>query len=143
MFSTTCQYAIRAVLFLAVQTNEENKLGVDKLSEALEIPKHFLAKILQQLAKQNLISSSKGRNGGFFLSSVNKEEKLLDIIHAIDGKKVFDSCILGLKECSAERPCPYHEYVVELRSKFYYTLKTETIEESAKRIKDSDLSLNF
>lgn len=143
MFSTTCQYAIRAVLYLAVNTDENKKVGVDRLSEALEIPKHFLAKVLQQLAKLNLISSSKGRNGGFFLSDANKEEKLLEIIHAIDGKSIFESCILGLKDCSAERPCPYHEYVVELRSQFYHTLKTETIEESAKRIKEGDLSLNL
>ena len=67
MFSNSCQYAIRAVLYLAIHADTHHKLGAEVLAGALGIPRHFLAKILQQLAKNKLISSSRGRNGGFFL----------------------------------------------------------------------------
>lgn len=142
MFSTTCQYAIRAVLFLATHTGENEKVGVDILSEKLEIPKHFLAKILQQLTRSKLVSSSKGRNGGFYLSDKNKNSNLYEVIQTIDGPDKFDSCVLGLKECSGLKPCPYHEYVFEFRNRFYDKLKNETIAESANRIKGNFLSLN-
>ena len=143
MFSTTCQYAKRAVLYLALHTNGKVKIGVDVLAQLLDIPKHFLAKILQQLARHKLISSSKGRNGGFYLSDENKDAKLISIIYAIDGPEKFETCILGLKECSGKTPCPYHEYVAGIRTNFLSKLKTETIRESADRISLKDLSLKL
>ena len=68
MFSQACKYAIRAVLYLAVHASEGKKVGVKDIAAALDVPKYFLAKILQQLSRNNLISSTKGPSGGFFLS---------------------------------------------------------------------------
>ena len=71
MFSKSCKYGIRAVLYLAVHSTNEKRLGVTEIASELDVPKHFLAKILQQLAKENLISSTKGPTGGFFLNAKN------------------------------------------------------------------------
>ena len=67
MFSEACTYAIRAVLYLAANTNENQKVGVKDIAVALSVPKAFLAKLLQLLARHNLIASSRGSTGGFFL----------------------------------------------------------------------------
>jgi len=141
MFSKSCKYAIRSVLFLAVNTNEDKKMGVEELATELEVPKHFLAKVLQQLTKHRMISSAKGRNGGFYLSEQNKSASLLTVIESFDGPGIFTDCVLGLDNCSNENPCPYHDSVQQYRTAFYFQLQNETIEASAKRISEHDLKL--
>lgn len=140
MFSKSCEYAIRAVLFLASYPVGE-LVGVEELSEKLKVPRHFLAKILQQLSKNKLISSTKGRHGGFFLSETNREESLISVIESIEGPDVFTSCILGLENCSNAAPCPYHHVAKPLRDNLYRLLKNESIGESAARIKEQGLKL--
>jgi Rrf2 family transcriptional regulator, iron-sulfur cluster assembly transcription factor len=115
MFSKSCEYAIRAVLHLAAHANEEKKLGAKEIAEALEVPKPFLAKLLQQLAKHHLIASSKGAGGGFYLAQENQELSLADVIRCIDGNDLFSSCVLGLPICSSENPCPLHYHAIAFR----------------------------
>lgn len=141
MFSKTCRYAIRAILFLAVHTDEDKKIGVDDISEGLDIPRHFLAKILQQLTRHDLASSSKGRNGGFYMSQENKSASLLRVIESIDGKDVFTSCILGLPECSGSNPCTLHEQVKLHRIHMLDVLDNQSIEEIAKNISKENLKI--
>lgn len=132
---------MRAVLYLALNTNEQTKIGVEKLSEELNIPKHFLAKILQILTKNKIVSSSKGKNGGFYLSDSEKSLKLMSVITTIDGPDRLTGCIIGLDQCSNSNPCPYHESVLVFRQQFYKQLMTETIGETADRINLDQLSL--
>ena len=141
MLSSSSQYAVRAVLFLALETDESKKLKVEDIASSLEIPKHFLAKILQQLTRSRIVSSMKGRNGGFYLSDINRERSLLDVIEAIDGPMTLSECILGLKNCSDQFPCPYHTQVSDFRNSFYHQLKNESIDSCLKRIDFSKLRI--
>lgn len=141
MFSNSCKYAIRAVLYLATNTNQEKKMKVDDIAEALNIPKHFLAKILMQLTKHQIISSLKGRNGGFYLTKQDRKKTLLNVIEAIDGSSKMRECILGLDNCSDAQPCPYHFAVSEFKSKFYDQLRDESIEKCSRRIDEWELKL--
>ena len=134
MFSKTCKYAIRAILYLAIHTDENNKIGVDEIAKGLSIPRHFLAKILQQLTRHNLASSTKGRNGGFYLSESNKASTLLPVIEAIDGPDTFTTCILGLPNCSGENPCTLHSQAVIQREVILNSLRNEKIGDVAKKI---------
>lgn len=109
MFSKSCQYAIQAVLYIAFKGKDGKPVGIKTISEAQNIPQHFLAKILQQLVKQKFISSSKGPNGGFQLNLAANEFKLIEIVKSVDGLDVFDRCGIGLKACSDDAPCPVHE----------------------------------
>ncbi|MCB0668962.1 MAG: Rrf2 family transcriptional regulator [Saprospiraceae bacterium] len=141
MFSKSCQYAIRAILFLAIYTSEDRRMGVDDLAAKLEVPKHFLAKVLQQLTRQNLIASAKGRNGGFYLTTENRNSNLLAVIESIDGPHAFHECILGMSKCSNENPCPYHSAVRHYRDQFLLLVREETIQESAERIVLNNLKI--
>lgn len=118
MFSRSCQYALRAVIYLARQTDTEGNTGVKEIADALDIPHQFLSKIMQQLSKQNLISSVKGPNGGFYLNEMNQSVSLLQIVECIDGPDILTSCIMGLPYCSAAKPCPLHTHVFEWREGF-------------------------
>jgi Rrf2 family protein len=134
MFSKSCTYGIRAVLYLEVEGKDQKKIGVKEIAEALNIPFHFLAKILQLLSKHGIISSSKGPGGGFYLNEENKKRPLLDIIQNIDGDTAFTSCILGMPECCDSCPCPLHVQAFAYREGLKYQISHITIEEMAEKV---------
>ncbi len=141
MFSKTCKYAIRAVLFLAQRAEGSTKIGVKDLAEGLNAPKHFLAKILQQLSKHGLVSSVKGPNGGFYMSEKNLEGSLHDIILCIDGPDFFSGCVMGLPNCSDKNPCPLHVQAFAYRQGMNYQLKFQTLKELANIIDEGGLRI--
>lgn len=97
MFSKTCIYAMKTMIYLAIKSKEGVAyVSVVDVSEAIDSPKHFTAKILQQLSKANLLNSQRGPNGGFFLPT-ESGVSLADIVRAIDGNQLLDGCILGFK----------------------------------------------
>jgi Rrf2 family protein len=141
MFSKSCTYAIRSVLFLGKNSTESKKLSVDYISEKIDLPREFLAKILQQLTKHKLVESTKGRNGGFYLSEKNMNSSLLEVIKCFDGPDILSTCILGLEDCSDKRPCPYHNDFKQLRNNLKKTLAEETILQAIERIEKNNLKL--
>lgn len=141
MFSKSCKYAIRAVLYLAVHSSEEKKFGVKEIAEALNIPGPFLAKLLQQLSRLGLIASSKGPSGGFYLNEENMAAPLRLVIEAIDGPDIFSSCILGLPVCSSDNPCPLHTKAITYREGLLKLVEDQSIRDLAKRIHRMKLSL--
>ncbi|MBL7758392.1 MAG: Rrf2 family transcriptional regulator, partial [Chitinophagaceae bacterium] len=51
MFSKTCEYAIRAMLFVAQKTKEGDRIGIKEIAKGIDSPEHFIAKILQDLSR--------------------------------------------------------------------------------------------
>lgn len=141
MFSKSCKYAIRAVLFLAANASEAQKMGVREIADALGVPKHFLAKILQDLSRHNLVSSVKGPSGGFFLSDKNMRATLRSVVECIDGPEIFTGCILGLPVCSSENPCPMHKQAVVYRAGLLDLIEHQPIVEVARKVKEQGLKL--
>lgn len=129
MLSKSCQYALRAVVYIAEESSTTQLVGAQQMAESLQIPKHFLSKILQQLSRNKLISSTKGPNGGFYLSRENEQVTIDRIIEVIDGPGLFTACVLGLPSCSSAHPCPLHEQAVGYRDGLYHKLKNLTIRE--------------
>ena len=115
MFSKTCEYAIRAMIFVAHKSKDGDKVGIKEIAKGIDSPEHFIAKILQDLGKKGLIQSLKGPNGGFFFENESLNYSIADVVTAIDGNKLFYGCGLGLKECSASKPCPIHYEFKEIR----------------------------
>ena len=143
MLSNACKYAIRSILYLSINTNETKKIGVKKIAEDLVTPQPFLAKLLQQLTKNDLVSSIKGPNGGFYLSDANKENSIWDIIENIDGTAKFDQCFLGLKICGDEHPCPVHYIAAPFKKRILNDFKDKTILKFTEEIKDSNKVLSL
>jgi len=143
MLSNACKYAIRAILYLAVKSDESTKIGVKKIAEELETPQPFLAKLLQQLNKGNLVSSTKGPKGGFYLSKSDRENTVWDIVKNIDGTTKFDDCFLGLSKCSDENPCPVHFLVSPFKEKLLNNFRDKTISQYVYEIKQSGKVLSL
>jgi Rrf2 family protein len=129
MFSKTCEYGIRAMLFLAQKSGQGNKIGIKEISKGVGAPEHFLAKILQDLSRKGIIQSIKGPNGGFFLDDSSRKTTLADIVKVIDGDKLFTGCGLGLKICSEKSPCPLHDEFKVIRKKIHNMLDSATVAE--------------
>lgn len=134
MLSSASKYAIRSILYLAMYSDETNKIGVKKIAEELETPQPFLAKLLQQLTRNGLVSSTKGPNGGFFLDKKNKENSVWDIIKSIDGTLKFDQCFLGLATCDDKNPCPVHFIVSPFKQKILTDFRDKTISQFSDEI---------
>ena len=134
MFSKSCEYAIRAVIYLSAESNRDNKLGIDIICEKIEAPKHFTAKILQVLSKRHIIGSQKGVNGGFYMDSKQSNKSLIEIVEAIDGNDIFTQCGIGLSECSEKEPCPLHQKFKEIRNQLTQMLRETTIVELSKKL---------
>lgn len=115
MFSKTCEYAIRAMIFIAQKTKDGNKVGIKEIAKGIDSPEHFIAKILQDLGRRKLLQSVKGPNGGFYLDKEALECSLADIVKVIDGDNLFTGCGLGLKQCSESHPCPIHHEFKSVR----------------------------
>jgi Rrf2 family protein len=144
MLSNTCKYAIRAVLYLAVNTNEGRKTGIKQISEELDIPTPFLGKILQSLAKHRLLVSTKGPSGGFGLGIPAEKIHLMDIVEIIDGMDSFNKCVIGVKYCfEQENPCALHSRYADLRNEIKELFEKETLAELALEVREGKFNINI
>lgn len=141
MISKKCKYAIRAILYLALESNETEKKGLRQISSALQIPGPYLGRVLQELASKSVIASAKGPNGGFYLTEVNLEASLLRIVEAIDGLDFFNACALGLPECSASHPCPIHDSFKKSREQLKQMFNSKTVQSLASEVRSGGLFL--
>lgn len=126
ILSQACKYGLRAVVHLAGK-GDQPMLSRD-IARELNIPEHFLAKILQDLSKNKLLLSFKGRGGGFRLARPANEIRLLEVIQAIDGPQFGQGCLLGLPDCSDAKQCPLHYQWSEIKTRIMQTLGDTTID---------------
>ena len=133
LYSRSAEYAIRAFVHLA-QVPDGRYAMVKQIAAEEEIPAHFLAKILQQLARKGMLRSSKGPTGGFSLRVPADEVRLLDIVEALDGLSEYEKCASGLAECTDDMPCPLHDSWKPLRSRIMDYLGRNTIADLAKAL---------
>ena len=141
IFSRGCEYAFQAILYLASQPPERPILQRD-ISSALNIPPHFLGKVLQLLSRSNLVISQKGKSGGFVLGRAAEDIYLYDILEATDGAACLDGCILGFSECGDENPCPLHPQWKQNKEKIIEMLQSRNTEELSKELQVKLDSLN-
>lgn len=134
IFSRQCEYALQAVVFLALQ-KEGERIAIKDLTRKLDIPYHFLAKILQDLSRKGLLASLKGPGGGFSLGMPAKDITLFHIVEAIDGVDFTQRCVMGFAECSGRHPCAVHDNWAVLREGIYSMLVSKDIVQLASEMK--------
>jgi len=138
MFSKSCEYAIRASIFITAKSKKDERVSIKEIYRCIDAPESFTGKILQLLTNGNIISSAKGPNGGFFATEIQQETELIKIVSLIDGNGLFEGCGLGLKSCTDEMPCPLHEDFRLVRSKVKSMLESNTLSSLSERILDSN-----
>jgi Rrf2 family iron-sulfur cluster assembly transcriptional regulator len=134
LFSRQCEYALQAVLYLALKPDGV-RTPIRDLAKRIQIPHHFLAKILQQLVYKGLLVSQKGPTGGFALAKAPKAITLYNIVEAIDGVAFTTNCILGFPECSGKNPCAVHDTWGNMREELKSVLLNKNVAQMAKEMK--------
>lgn len=141
MFSKTCEYAIRAVLFIAQKSSDGRRVGIKEIAKGIDSPEHFIAKILQDLGRGGFVQSQKGPTGGFYLDKPALNKTLADIVRRVDGDKIFSGCGLGLMQCSETKPCPLHEDFKKIRKEIFEMLQKSKLGEFNERLEGELLFL--
>jgi Rrf2 family protein len=141
IYSRSAEYAIRAFVHLA-HTPPGKYAMARQIAEETGIPAHFLAKILQQLAKQGMLKSSKGPTGGFSLRQAPEDIPLISIVEAIDGLSEYSRCISGMAECSDQTKCGQHEQWKALRTRIVDYLSNTSVADVAEALEQKKRQLS-
>ncbi len=142
IFSKTCEYAMRAVFYIASNTVDGHRVGLKEIASKIDSPDFFLAKILQDLTRKGLICSAKGPNGGFYIDTKTLQRPLADIVSAVDGDSIFTGCGMGLEYCSETNPCPLHNEFKKVRNQLTKMLKDTTIGQFNKDLLNGKMTLS-
>lgn len=126
MFSQTVEYALRAVVFLADQA--PNACTTDQISEATQVPKPYLSKVLQNLGRNEIVRSQRGIGGGVSLVKTPEELTILEVVNAVEPIARIESCPLGL-ESHGRHLCPLHRRMDDALAMVEKAFKQTTLAE--------------
>ena len=140
ILSRTSQYAIQALIYIATQPKGEPVLN-RKIADYLAVPPAYLAKIMQNLCKGNLLYSFRGRLGGFCLREGAEKTDLMKVLALTEGPRFTEDCLLGLKVCSDETACPMHTQWKPIKLKVVALLSEQTLEKLASAVQSGKYRL--
>ena len=150
LYSKSAEYTIQAMLYLAENEGKGLVMG-SSIAEAYNIPRHFLAKLVQTLTRNHLVRSYRGRNGGIELARPSEKITILQIVNAIEGPPPEqEMCVIGLDVCSDDVVCPLHNQWQYIKELVHDTLNNQTLldlvegmrqkrQELAKVLRESEL----
>lgn len=124
MISQTAEYALRAVVCLA--QNPDKPLTATEIAKLTKVPEHYLAKVLHELARGEIVRSKRGLHGGFILAHSPDTLALLDVIDVVDPIKKIVSCPLKL-ESHGINLCPLHKRINDSIAHMQDTFREATI----------------
>lgn len=142
MLGKTTEYAIRSLVYIYIQNRMGKRPGFKEIARNIDSPEGFTGKVLQIITRAELVSSAKGRGGGFFFDDLEKPLPLMDVIKATEGRDFFYKCGFGLKSCDAHNPCPMHDEYSFVRDSFYNLMNKLTIQSLANKINNCEATLN-
>lgn len=123
MISQTAEYALRAIVFLADQTEPQTNAAI---AEASQIPIGYLAKVMQGLSKAKIVKAQRGLHGGFTLAREPKSITVLEVINLVDPVRRFHECPLGLHGIHL---CPLHRSLDDAAKAVEETFGDTTIDD--------------
>lgn len=107
MLSQTAEYALRALVLLA-ERPAGSSARVGELALALDIPQNYLSKTLGALSRTGVVTSTRGKGGGFALARPAGQITLFDIVDPFDRLGTRPLCLMGQGECSEAKACAAH-----------------------------------
>lgn len=94
MISQTAEYALRAIVFLAM--NPDGAFTTQQIAQTTKVPSAYLSKVLKSLVRAGLVQSQRGLGGGFVLTKSAEDLNILEVLNAVDPIQRIRSCPLGL-----------------------------------------------
>ena len=137
MFSKSFGYALKGILYLSLQHQEKKYIQAEEIATALNVPRHFMGKVLKLLAKEGILSSNKGPAGGFSVNEITGSKSLMDLLRTTKGGvSDLENCALHFVPCDSINPCPIHNQVACIRKEISEHLSSTTIREMLKENKE-------
>jgi Rrf2 family protein len=130
--SKTAGYAIHAMT--CIGNSRASMPFIRDIARKTGLQKPYLAKIINQLARDGLVVAKRGYRGGLALARPPGDITLLEIVTAVDGEDWAGPCIFGLEKCPAEGQCPAHARWNEIREQIAAILKATTLADVMKTI---------
>lgn len=137
IFSKSFGYAVRGVLYIVLMQDTKRYVQAEEIAEKLCVPRHFVSKILKKLVKAGVLSSSKGKTGGFTVNEATRDFLLLRLFEITDGMDTFSKCSLRLQECNSVNPCPLHSQMERVKKDLQTVLSDTSIGDLLKDDKDN------
>lgn len=119
-------YALKVMAYIASQGKDKVFMR-NELSTICKIPDSFLGKILQSLAKNELLVSERGKKGGFRFVKSPEDVTIYDIITAVEGEITINECLIDKEFCHILNSCNVHNVLNEIRNSFINELKRYTL----------------
>jgi Rrf2 family protein len=126
MISQTVEYALRAAVYLAGQAPEART--TEQVATATRVPKAYLSKVLQGLARAGVVHSQRGLGGGMTLVKTPEELTILDVVNAVEPMGRIRECPLGL-ESHGVHLCPLHRRLDEAMAAVEAAFRATTLAE--------------
>ena len=132
MWSQTCQYALRAVTCIAEGGGDDPVLAKDIAAE-MNIPHQYLQKVLRELVRAGVLSSTRGIGGGFKLARPARDVRLADVIGPFDDIMDRGTCPFGNPLCGEADPVPVHDRWGAVVTGYKEFLELTTLEDLVKK----------
>jgi Rrf2 family protein len=123
-------YGVRVMVHLATLDSGERAM-LSSLAAATDAPESFLSKVLQSLARAELISSRRGNSGGFAILPRGRAASMYQVIEAIDGPICLNRCLVAGDNCDRKAWCPAHPVWARAQHSMVSVLKQATVAQLA------------
>ncbi len=135
-FSMSLEYAIHGLVFLA-RTPEKPAVLLDDLAAAIRVPKEYMRKVFQQLARKRLVTARRGVKGGYRLSRPPEELTLKEVVEALEGSLPLYNCLSVQRQCGLSPSCPVQRTFLLAGEKMAEVLQAVSIQDLAREIKEN------
>src|SRR3982751_733994 len=138
MLSRKTKYAINALVYLARESKEGEPIQISRIAESENIPRKFLEAILLDLRNAGILSSRKGKTGGYYLHKSPDDINIADVMRLFDGPIALLPCVTFMyyercDECKDEAICGIRSVFSDVRNETVNMLKGATLSEIMRR----------
>jgi Rrf2 family protein len=130
--SRQTDYACRVILHLATLPSG-TRVTAQEIAAQRIIPRAFVRRVITRLGKAQLITTTRGREGGIALARPASEISLLDVTRAMEGEIALNTCVIEPTECPLMQVCSVHEVWVEAHAQLVAHLAQATFDQLAQR----------
>ncbi len=119
MLSKKTKYGIKALTYIAKKACEE-PVSISEIAKSENISQKYLESILLSLKKAGVLSSKKGKQGGYYLLKPSSEIQMSKIIRTLEGPIAMLPCVSlnyyeKCDDCPDENACSVHKLMIEVR----------------------------
>ena len=128
--SKKADYALMAMKHLALRT-DAGSVSAREIAEQYDIPVELMAKVLQRLARHELLVSQQGTRGGYLLARAPARIAVAEVIEAVDGPLAVTACAATDENCEQFAKCNVRDPLWKIKDRILQALSTCSVHELA------------